>query len=134
MSFTKSGRRSFRHRRAAAIPEKRLSSEEVRQRASEAPRSMSFRGLGGRFLGFFGTLVLAHLVTPSELGTVALGVTFVAFGNFLADGGVGATLIRRVKAVERTELKALLGFQLAVSTAIALRLVQPCSRSERSAR
>jgi O-antigen/teichoic acid export membrane protein len=104
---------------AAAIPEERLSTQEVRQRAVAGAAIDVFRGLGSRFLGFFGTLVLAHLVTPSELGTVALGVTFMTFGNFVADGGVGATLVRQVKPVERTELKALLGFQLTVSTAIA---------------
>lgn len=104
---------------ATAIPEKRLSSEEVRQRAVGGAAVDVLRGLGSRILGFFGTLVLAHLVTPSELGTVALGATFVIFGTFLADGGVGATLIRRPDAVERAELRALLGLQLAVSTTIA---------------
>jgi O-antigen/teichoic acid export membrane protein len=105
---------------APAIAEERLSTEDVRQRAVGGAAIDVVRGLGSRFLGFFGTLVLAHFVTPSELGTVALGVTFMTFGNFLADGGVGATLIRRVKPVERTELRALLGFQLTLSTAIAL--------------
>ena len=105
---------------ALAIPEEPLSTDEVRERAVGGAAIDVVRGLGSRFLGFFGTLALARLVSPSELGTVALGLTFITFGNFLADGGVGATLIRQVRPVERTELKALLGFQLVASTAIAV--------------
>ena len=90
MSFTQTDAGASDTGGAAAIPEERLSTEEVRQRAVGGAAIDVFRGLGSRFLGFFGTLVLAHLVTPRELGTVALGVTFMTFGNFLADGGVGS--------------------------------------------
>jgi O-antigen/teichoic acid export membrane protein len=103
-----------------AIAETRLSTAEVRRRAVGGAATDFLRGFGGRLLGFLGTLVLAHLVTPRELGTVALGATFVTFGNFLADGGVGATLIRRVESVERAELRALLGLQVVVSAGIAV--------------
>lgn len=104
----------------AAIPEERLSATEVRQRAVGGAAMDLLRGLGGRFVGLFGTLVLARLVTPDEFGTVALGATFVTFAGFLADGGVGAALIRRVEPVERADLKALLAFQVGLSGGIAL--------------
>jgi O-antigen/teichoic acid export membrane protein len=104
----------------AAVAEERFSAEEVRQRAVGGAAMDLLRGLGGQFVGFFGTLILARLVTPREFGTVALGATFVIFANFLADGGVGAALIRKADEVERADLRALLAFQLGISSGIAL--------------
>jgi O-antigen/teichoic acid export membrane protein len=102
------------------IPEKSLTAPEVRQRAVSGAVIDVLRGFAARFVGLFGTLVLARLLTPHQFGTVAVGVTFVSFANFLADGGIGTALIRRVEAVERADLQALLAFQLAFSTALAV--------------
>ena len=63
-------------------------------------------------LGLVGLLVLARMLSPTDFGVVAFGTTFVTFANFLADGGIGNALIRRVEPPERADLKALLGFQL----------------------
>ena len=105
---------------AAPIEEKTLSTGEVRQRAVAGAAVDVLRGFGVRVLGLLGTLVLARLLTPHDFGLVAFGATFVTFGNFLADGGIGAGLIRRVEPPSRADLRALLAFQLGLSTALAV--------------
>jgi O-antigen/teichoic acid export membrane protein len=102
------------------LQEEPLSTEEVRQRAVTGAAVDLLRGIGVRFLGLFGMLVLARLLTPHDFGIVAVGATFMVFANFLADGGIGVSLIRRADPPERAELKALLAFQLALSTALAI--------------
>ena len=78
------------------------------------------RGFGIRFLGFAGTLVLARLLTPRDFGLVAFGATFVTLATFVSDGGIGTALIRRVTPPERADLRALLAFQLALTTVLAV--------------
>ena len=97
-----------------------MNAGEVRRRAVSGAAVDVLRGIGGRSVGLIGVLVLAHLLTPHELGLVAFGLTFVTFATFLADGGIGAGLIRRVDPPTRADLKALLAFQLAFSTALAV--------------
>ena len=98
----------------------RLSAGQVRHRAVTGAAIDVLRGISVRFLGLVGTLVLARLLTPSDFGIVAFGATFVTFANWLADGGIGSALIRRVDPPARADLKALLAFQLGLSTALAL--------------
>ena len=64
--------------------------------------------------------MLARLLTPYDFGIVAIGTIFVTIGQFLADGGIGVGLIRRVDPPARADLRALLGFQLGFSTALAV--------------
>jgi O-antigen/teichoic acid export membrane protein len=97
-----------------------VSPGDVRQRAVVGAAIDLLRGFGVRFLGLVGTLVLARLLTPHDFGVVAVGSTFVIFANFVGDGGVGAAWIRRAAAPARADLKALLAFQLALNTAIAV--------------
>ena len=77
------------------IPEVRLSAKEVRDRAVTGAAVDALRGFGVRLISLVGTLVLARLLTPRDFGIIAVGATFVIFANFVADGGVGAVLIRR---------------------------------------
>src|SRR4051812_2137430 len=95
---------------ATGIQEERLSVGEVRQRALTGAAIDVLRGIGVRFLGLIGTLVLARLLTPREFGIVAFGTTFVIFANFFADGGIGAALIRQSDPPARADLKSLLAF------------------------
>jgi O-antigen/teichoic acid export membrane protein len=60
------------------------------------------------------------MLSPTDFGAVAFGATLVTFANFLADGGIGSGLIRRVEPPERADLKALLGFQLGFGTVLAI--------------
>jgi O-antigen/teichoic acid export membrane protein len=105
---------------ADALEEELLSAEAVRQRAVTGVAVDVVRAIGARFLGLFGILVLARLLTPQDFGMVAVGATFVTFANFVADGGIGVTLIRRAEPPTRADLKALLAFQLGLSTGLAL--------------
>ena len=100
--------------------EQRLSAGEVRQRAVTGAAVDVLRGLGVRSIGLMGTLVLARLLTPYDFGIVAFGATLVTFANFLADGGIGSGLIRRIDPPTRDDLRALMAFQLMLSTAIAV--------------
>src|SRR5262245_23917914 len=102
------------------IEEERLSEGEVRERAVTGAAIDVLRGLSVRFVGLFGTLVLARLLTPSDFGMVAFGATLITFANFLADGGIGSGLIRRVEPPTRADLSSLLAFQFGLSTALAL--------------
>jgi hypothetical protein len=73
-------------------------------------------------VAFIGTLVLAHMLVPADFGVVAFGAIIVTTGDFFADGGLGASLIRKAGAPTVDELRTLLGFQLAVAVVIALGL------------
>ena len=103
----------------APSEEGHFSAEEIRRRAVSGTAVDVLRGFGARCVGLVGTLVLARLLTPHDFGLVAFGATIVTFASFLADGGIGAGLIRRVESPERADLKALFAFQLGLSTALA---------------
>ena len=89
-----------------------LSAPEVRLRAVTGAVVDALRAIGVRFVGLAGTIVTARLLTPYAFGLIAVGTTVLAFGAFLDDGGVGPALIRRVEPPTKTELQALLAFQL----------------------
>jgi O-antigen/teichoic acid export membrane protein len=81
---------------------------------------LTIRAAGAQAVAFLGTLVLAHLLSPTTLGMVAFGTTVVTIGNFFADGGLGAALIRRAEHPTVDELRALLALQLLLAFVIAL--------------
>jgi O-antigen/teichoic acid export membrane protein len=78
------------------------------------------RGLIVRILGFVGTVVLAHLLAVADFGAVALGFTLLSLSSFLADAGIGASLIQAEEEPSRADLSALMGFQLAVTAAFVV--------------
>jgi O-antigen/teichoic acid export membrane protein len=93
---------------------------DLRQRASAGVVVMATRSLVVVVVGFGGTVVVARLLTPSDLGVVAVGMAFVVFTGLVSDGGLGAGLIRRDTPPSQRELRALSAFQLAITTAAAL--------------
>jgi len=97
-----------------------LAPGEVRKRAVTGAAIDVMRGFGVRLMGLVGMLVLARLLTPREMGTVAFGLTLITLANFAADGGIGTALIRRTEPPARADLRALLAFQLCLTTALAL--------------
>lgn len=99
--------------------EEHLSTEEVRKRAVTGAGVYVMRGFALRLLGLIGMLVLARLLTPRDMGFVAFGLTFTMLATFLTDGGIVAALIRRTEPPARADLKALLAFQLGLTTALA---------------
>jgi O-antigen/teichoic acid export membrane protein len=97
-----------------------LSAAEVKSRAASGVALLLGRGLAFRVLGLLGNLVLARLLVPSDFGIVALGLTLVQLGQFLANAGIGAALIARAEAPSRSEVASIVGLQLAVTSAVAV--------------
>lgn len=100
------------------LDDDRLVTEQLRGRATAAVRAVVVRGLGIRGLTFAGQLLLARMLAPQEFGVMVLGLALFNFTTFLADGGLGAALIRRVESPTPEELQNLLGIQLLVSLAV----------------
>ena len=92
----------------------------MRQRAVIGAVVDALRGIGIRVVGLLGTAVTARLLTPYDFGLVAFGATILVFGSYLSDGGVGTALIRRAEPPDRSELQALVGFQLGLDLLLVL--------------
>lgn len=75
------------------------------------------RGLAIRAIGLLGNVVLARLLTPRQFGMIALGVSIAMVGDFIASGGLAASLIKQEGRVDRSDLRAMFGFQLLITTA-----------------
>ena len=106
-------------RRATQPPESE-SPATIRDRGAVGAVLLTMRTAGAQVVAFVGTVVLAHQLSPTALGMVALGTTVVTIGNFFADGGLGAALIRRADHPSVDELRALLALQLVLATVISL--------------
>jgi O-antigen/teichoic acid export membrane protein len=102
------------------VADPQLGAGDVRRRAVTGAVVDTLRAIGVRGVGVIGTLVTARLLTPYDFGLVALGATVLAFGDFLDDGGVGPALIRRPENPSKSELRALLAFQLALDAVIVV--------------
>lgn len=95
-----------------------LPREEVRKRSLAGVFYISASNVANLLIGFFASLALARLLTPRDFGVVAVGSTALLIGGALAEGGLGAGMIRRSKAPTRQELRTLNGIQLALSLAV----------------
>jgi O-antigen/teichoic acid export membrane protein len=104
----------------AAEPGGPLGRVEVRARAATAAALLGARGALIYALGIVANLVLARLLVPRDFGLVALGTGVVILATFLADGGLGASLIRREEPPEPIELQAVNALQLALTVAVAV--------------
>ena len=60
------------------------------------------------------------MLTPSDFGVVAIGSTALLLAGALADGGLGAGMIRRPEPPTRAELRTMNGIQLALALAVCL--------------
>lgn len=99
------------------------SASAIRERGAIGAALLTIRAAAAQVVAFFGTLVLAHLLLPSAFGVVAFGTTVITIGNFFADGGLGAALVRKSTDPTTDELRTLLALQLIVASAIAAALV-----------
>jgi O-antigen/teichoic acid export membrane protein len=102
------------------IQEERLSGDDARRRAITGVATVGARGLLVRGLGLLGTVVLARLLAPSDFGLISLGFTIVIIGGFLASGGFGTALIRRLETPTREQLEAVMGVQIIVALAVCV--------------
>ncbi len=100
-----------------------LSRSEVRRRSLAGVFYITSSGFANLLIGFVGTLALARMLTPDDFGVVAVGLTVTLLGAALADGGLGAGMIRRPQPPTRSELRTLNGIQLAIALAICLPVV-----------
>jgi len=96
-----------------------LPRDELKRRASSGVLIVGTRGAVIALIALIGQILLARLLVPEDFGAVAVGLATVAFVNLLADGGLGAALIRRDEAPERKELQALTALQITETTLIA---------------
>lgn len=97
-----------------------LSTGEVRSRAVIGAIVDAIRAMGVRVVGLVGSIVTARLLTPYDFGLVAIGMTVLAFGSLLDDGGIGLALIRRPEAPTKRELQALVAFQFGLELILVL--------------
>jgi O-antigen/teichoic acid export membrane protein len=102
------------------VTDPHLGVADVRRRAVIGAVIDTIRAIGVRGVGVIGALVTARLLTPYDIGLVAIGATVLTFGDFLDDGGVGPALIRRAEAPTKSELQALLAFQIALDVLIVV--------------
>lgn len=93
---------------------------EVRRRALDGVFYLTSSSIANIFLGFLASLALARMLTPSDFGIIAIGSSAVLIGGALADGGLGAGMIRRPQPPTRDELRTINGIQLALALAICL--------------
>jgi O-antigen/teichoic acid export membrane protein len=91
----------------------------LRSRALAGVALVTSRDVAVKVMGLVGSIAFARLLTPSQFGLVAFGLTLVTFVQLFSDGGLGAGLIRRAEAPEEDDLRALLGFQLGASLVLA---------------
>jgi len=92
----------------------------IRERGSVGAVLLTIREAGAQGVAFIGTIVLARLLSPTEIGMVAFGATIVMIGTFFADGGLGGALIRRAEEPTVDEFRTLLAMQFGLAIVIAL--------------
>ncbi|MDP8908783.1 MAG: oligosaccharide flippase family protein [Chloroflexota bacterium] len=104
---------------ASALDEPLLSAAELRGRAKVGVAVIASRSVVVRGLTLAGYVALARLLAPSDFGLIAFGLTLVTLVTFVADGGIGAGLVRRREPPEPADLQAMSALQLLISLPIA---------------
>ena len=97
-----------------------LTRSEVRSRSLVGAFYITFSGFANLLIGFFGSLALARMLTPSDFGIVAIGLTVTILGGALADGGLGSGMVRRPESPSRSELRTITGIQLTIAFAFSV--------------
>jgi len=103
-----------------AEPSGPLGRDELRRRVTRGTALLTARSALILVLGLASNIALAWMLTPREFGVIALGAALVLLGSGLAEGGLGASLIRREAEPTTGELAAVNGVQIALTVAIAL--------------
>jgi O-antigen/teichoic acid export membrane protein len=104
----------------SAAEEPILSAAEVRGRAKIGAAVIATRGVAVRMLTLGGSVVLARLLAPADFGLIAFGLTLVTLVTFVADGGIGAALIRRREPPGLADLRAMSALQVLISLPLAI--------------
>jgi O-antigen/teichoic acid export membrane protein len=92
---------------------------ELRGKALSAVALVAGRNVIIKVAALLGNVAFARLLSPSNFGAVAFGLTILVFVQLLSDGGLGVGLIRRSEEPHIEDLRVLLGFQLLLTTGLA---------------
>lgn len=92
---------------------------DIRTKALAGVAIITGRNMSVKLLALAGTVVFARLLSPSQFGAVAFGLTILTLAQVFSDGGLGVGLIRRQAEPERDELQVLLGYQLILTVSLA---------------
>jgi len=93
---------------------------DLRGKALSAVALVAGRNVVLKVVALLGYVVFARLLSPESLGTVAFGLTVLVSAQLLSDGGLGVGLIRGPVEPRPEDLSALLGFQLLLTTSLAI--------------
>ncbi len=102
------------------VVEEALEATEIKRLAAGGAVLVAARGAALQLLSFAANIVLAHLLAPRDFGLVALGNTIIVFGDLMANSGASLTLIRSETTPQLEDLRAIMGFQLGLTSAITL--------------
>jgi O-antigen/teichoic acid export membrane protein len=98
--------------------EEAMDEATVVSKALTSSAVVALRGIAIRAVGLGSTLILAGLLSPDDYGVAAVGFSIILFTGFLADGGLGAGLVRRDEPPTVAELRAVLGIQLLLTSTV----------------
>jgi O-antigen/teichoic acid export membrane protein len=104
-------------------PPEALTRQELRRRASAGVSLVASRSVAILVISTAGNIVVARLLTPHDLGLVAIGMSVVQFTSMVSDGGLGAALIRRSRPPTGVELQSLMALQLTIAATAAVAAV-----------
>jgi O-antigen/teichoic acid export membrane protein len=97
-----------------------LTAADIRRRAVSGSVLLTGKGVAVQVLGFVSTIVIAHFLTPGELGQVAFGITLTTLLAFVGGSqGLAGALIRMKETPAPEDLETVIGLQLAIGVAIA---------------
>ena len=95
-----------------------IDSDAILERARTGTRLMTIRGALMRAISIGSNLLLLLLVSPSELGLLAVARGTFALLQYLAELGIGKALLRRPEAPTQAEYAALSGLQLSAGVIV----------------
>jgi len=96
----------------------RVDSDAILERARAGTRLMTIRGIVMRSVSVGANLLLLALVSPTELGLLAVARGTFTLLQYFAELGIGKAMVRRPRDPSREEYAALAGLQLLVGVVI----------------
>ncbi len=95
-----------------------LDSDTILERARVGTRLMTIRGAVMRGISIVANLLLLTLVSPRELGLLAVARGTFSLLQYVAELGIGKAMLRRSQEPTRAEYAALAGLQLLVGVLV----------------
>lgn len=76
----------------------------------------------GMLINFAATLVIARLLTPSEIGVFAIAAAFVTISQIIRDSGIGSYLIQE-RELTREHIRTAMGVGLVMGAVLSLAII-----------